>query len=343
MERDLVGGDPDDPELAEELLALVPELLDEGVVGRPSPERLARVAVDVRDHQVDLLLRERIEGRAFLQDPPELQVEALDVRLLRGAVGVAVEHADAAGLEPVRVVDRVGPVVLDHLRVAELGAVVEDEAAEHAPEEARPRELPEHVVHARAGLRGLRVPQERQRQHVVHGHREEDLSADGSDDGVAFGRHDVRMLGEPCDPVGLRPADAASGVRLGLGLPVRSPARSGEGEVMPLRAEQPVVDPAVDRAFRVSREELGVAAHHGDDGLPVPDGWRQHGVHPGDGLVVGADSRARGAERALVVRLRGGCDVVALRQRAVALVLAPVADVRRLREPVARGLAEVGA
>ena len=94
---------------------------------------------------------------------PQVQVEALDVRLLARAVRVAVEHPHAARQEPVRVVLWVGTVVLDHLGVAELGAVVRHDAAEEPSEQFRPRGLPEHVDDAREGLRRLRVPEIRLR------------------------------------------------------------------------------------------------------------------------------------------------------------------------------------
>ena len=78
VQRHLVGGDADDAELREERLALVTVLLDEHVVGRAPAERFARVAVEVRERQCDLFLRERVEGRPFLQDAPEPDVEVLD-------------------------------------------------------------------------------------------------------------------------------------------------------------------------------------------------------------------------------------------------------------------------
>ena len=79
VERDLVRGDADDAELREERPALVTVFLDEHVVGRAPVERLPRIAVEVRQRQRDLLLRERVEGRSLLEDAPELVVEALDV------------------------------------------------------------------------------------------------------------------------------------------------------------------------------------------------------------------------------------------------------------------------
>ena len=76
----------------------------------------------------------------FTKDPADLAVIALHVRLLRRAVGIAVEHADASRHLQRRVVDRVGSVFLDHFGVRELGAVVGEDDAEEFPEDA---ELPE--------------------------------------------------------------------------------------------------------------------------------------------------------------------------------------------------------
>ena len=85
VERDLVRRNADDAERVEERLALRAVPLDEHVVGRPAAERLAGVAVEVREREADLLLRERIEARSLLEDAPQIVVEALDVGLLRGA------------------------------------------------------------------------------------------------------------------------------------------------------------------------------------------------------------------------------------------------------------------
>ena len=96
MQRHLVLRDADDAEPVEEPLPLVAELFDEQVVRDPSSEGGPRIAVQVRHDQVGLLLAERVERDAFLEDAPQVQVEALDVGLLARAVGVAVEHPRAA-------------------------------------------------------------------------------------------------------------------------------------------------------------------------------------------------------------------------------------------------------
>ena len=124
VEGDFVRGDPHDAERVEELPSGLAELLREHVVRGLVVEDSARVARDVAGDEVDVVLRERVEGHAVEEDAPLLAVLALDVRLLRRAVGVAVEQLDAAPREPCRVVLRVGTPVLDHVRVGELRAVV---------------------------------------------------------------------------------------------------------------------------------------------------------------------------------------------------------------------------
>ena len=75
----------------------------------------------MRHHQRDAALREAVErrrlrvGRALREDEADELVVALDVRLLAGGVGVAVEH----GSEPAAV-----GVELDPGGVGELRAVV---------------------------------------------------------------------------------------------------------------------------------------------------------------------------------------------------------------------------
>ena len=49
----------------------------------------------MRECQVHPVLREHVEGRAFLQDAPEHEVEVLDVRLVARAAGIGELHPDA--------------------------------------------------------------------------------------------------------------------------------------------------------------------------------------------------------------------------------------------------------
>lgn len=123
MQRHLARGDAPHAERVEERAPLGPELLHERVVGALPAEGVAGERVDVRHGEVDVLLPERVEGRALLEDAPELDVDALDVGLLRRAVRVAEERLHAARHELRRVVGGVRPVHLDHHRVAELRAV----------------------------------------------------------------------------------------------------------------------------------------------------------------------------------------------------------------------------
>ena len=163
VERDLVVRDPAHAELVEEPLPLLPVLLDEQVVRAPVAERRARVAVDVRHDEVHPVLRERVERDALDEHPADLLVDALDVRLLRGAVRVREPDPDAARLDARGVVVRVGAPVLDHVRVAELRAVVGEYGLEERDEQRRSRDAPQHVEQARRGLRGppARTPRRR--------------------------------------------------------------------------------------------------------------------------------------------------------------------------------------
>ena len=83
MQRHLVLRDADDVEPVEEPLPLVAELFDEHVVRCPSSEGGPRIAVQVRHDQVDLLLAERVERDAFLEDAPQVCVGAPDAAGLR--------------------------------------------------------------------------------------------------------------------------------------------------------------------------------------------------------------------------------------------------------------------
>lgn len=345
VERDLVVRDPAHAELVEELSSGLAVFPDEQVVRAPVAESRARVAVDVRHDEVHPVLREGVERDALDEHPADLLVHALDVRLLRGAVRVREPDPDAARLDARGVVVRVGAPVLDHVRVAELRAVVGVHGPEERDEQRRPRDAPQHVEQARRGLRGPPVSEERERE--ARGreyHRVEDLPADGPDDGVELARHDADMLLEPLPHLADGPSHAALGVGLRL---LRRPrpgaARAGEGLVVPLRAEQSPVDPVVDRAHLRLPERAGVVRDDVAAGLPLADAGRQDRVHRRDGLRAHAHAEAAVDERALVVGLGAGGEVVLLAHRAVALGRAPVADVRGLREARAVRLEEVRA
>ena len=152
------------------------------------------------------------------------------------------------------------------------------------------------------------------------------------------------MLLEPLPHLADGPSHAALGVGLRLLRLLRpAAARAGEGQVVPLRTKQAPVDPVVHRALLHVPERAGVVRDDVADGLPLADAGRQDRVHRRDGLLAHAHAEAAVDERALVVGLRAGGEVVLLAHRAVALGLAPVADVRGLREARAVRLEEVRA
>ena len=339
-ERDLVRRDPDDPELSEERLPLFAERLHELVVGGSVAEDAARVAVDVREREVDLLLRERVERGALREDAPELLVVALDVGLLRGAVGVAEEDPRPPD-ELVRVVDGVGPRELDALGVRELRAVVREDDGEHPPEEPRPRRLPDLVEDARARPRGLRVPQEREHQLRGEHEREEDLPAHRAEDRVELdGLHAVVGVPELAE-LAVGAADPLLRARLRLGLPFLGPALVGRGQVSAGDVEEAFPDVPVDAALPDAPEHVRVAGHDVPDGLPPEDAGRQDAVHVVDPGLPRPDAAPRPPERPAVVGLRRRGDVEALRERAAVYLLAPVADVGGRADPEAGALPEL--
>ena len=183
----------------------------------------------------------------------------------------------------------------------------------------------------------------RERQPAAHHEGEQHLPADGADHGVGLRRHDAGVGLEPFQHLRVGPSDAAPGVGLRHGLPVLPAPRPRVGQVVPPRREEPVRDPSVHGAAHVRGEQPGVGRHDRVHGLSLPDGRGQRLVHLSQGLVVGMHSRAAVDERARVVRMRGGGDVVALPERTVALPFAAVAHVRRAVQARAAGLDEVGA
>ena len=333
VKRHAVGVYPPDAQPLQELAAPLPVERRELVVGGLSVQRRARVAVDVGDHPVDLLLPESVERGPLGHHAADEQVVVLDVRLLRRAVRVAEEHPRAA-LEPRRVVLRVRPEELDHLRVGELRAVVGEDGGEERHEELQPRDVLEHVEDARRRLRGPRVPEEGEHQPAGEHHRVQRLAPGRAHDGVDLHRLHAEVEPEEREVVLVGPPDAALRVCLrDRPALLWRPAAAHEGHVPPLRVEELRVGVVVDAPFAEPVEGLGPRGHHGADRLPsAQDGVLQRGVHVGHHALVGLRPAPCVAEDAPVVGLRGVRDVEALPERAGVLLVAPVADVRRPAE-----------
>ena len=345
-ERDVVRRYAGYPEEGGDVLPVLPR---EEVVGGLVPEAPADVGVDVRHHQRDAALREAVErrrlrvGRALREDEADELVVALDVRLLAGGVGVAVEH----GSEPAAV-----GVELDPGGVGELRAVVREDDREEAREHLSPAVLPvallqgvddglEHLQHA---LARLRVDEER--QHEVEGveeERQQDLPAPGALDGVHL--HDAHpgMLPDELQVVFPRPADAARPVHPVLdALALARLERAGARQVPALRREQPRVHVPVGRLER-EHEAVGVVGHRRVDGLPLRGEVAQQAVAHAQLALGDVRAGAGLGEDGLVGLLRLRVEVVALPQDASALLCASVADERGPLEPPAPLLDERGA
>ena len=344
VEDDALGVDAADAELLQELAPALAVERDERVVRRLPVERRSRGGVDVREHEVDVVLRQRVEGRALDEDPPDLLVVALDVGLLLRVVRVAEEHVRAP-LELRWVVLRVDAVELDHLRVRELRPVVGENDGEERLEELRPRHALEHVEDARRGLRGVRVPEEREHEAAREHQREQDLASDGPDDSVEL--HGLYSEVEREERAVLLVGAPDAALRVGLrdrdgGLVLPRPPGACLDEVGPPHGEEPRVHQPVDGALAEAVELLLRGGHDHADGLPAElDRGEQRVAHVCPLLVGGVGSPARLDERPAVVRLRGVRDVVALPERAGGLPVASVAHVGCVSELQACPLAEV--
>ena len=343
IERHLVRFDFGDAEFVEERLALFAEAFDECLVGRLAAEDAARIAVNVREDEVDVVLIKRIETRAVLKDPADFAVIALHMRLLRRAVGVAIEDADAARDLQRRVVDRIGAVFLDHLGVGEFGSVVGENDMEELPEKLRSCDFPQVVEDAGACLRTLVVAQKSEHDTAGQIDREEHFAADLSDDRVELGVFlDVVCLAEHDElPVGA--SDAAFRVCLRLLRFLLLPAAARLGKVAADDVEEPATDVVVNRAFLDASEDLRVVADDVPDRLPLEDAGRENLVHLLDPFVGRMDSALRIVKGAGVVRLRAVGRIDTLHHRTGREVLAAVADVRLVGEFLAFAFDEVRA
>lgn len=139
-------------------------------------------AVDVAHDQVDVGLGEAVEGDSVLEDAADVAVGALDVGLLRGAVGVGVEHPNGA-------VGRSegGDGLLDAGRIGELASVVGEDDREEPLEQLGPRDAPEDAEEARGCVGGPPPAQEGEHEAAGQPDGEEDLASDAPDDGVDLG------------------------------------------------------------------------------------------------------------------------------------------------------------
>src|SRR5574344_1451777 len=344
MKRHLVSGDLADAELLEQLPSGFTVLFAEEVDRRAVSERRLVHAVDVRHDEADPVLVERVEARSLHEHAADVLVDSLDVGLLRRAVRVGVPETDAARQELRRIVLGIGTVAFDHHGVGELDAVVPQGREEQRAEEFGSRDFPEHVEDARAGLCRLCVAEECKRQpRVGEDHREEDLSADRSDDGVDLAGHDPRILLEPFAQLLDGPSDAALRVGLDLHFLAFRLASAEERQVMPLREEQTPVDPVVDGARLHALEEFGVARDDVAHGLALLDAEGDDRVHISERLVVDADAETARVQDSGVVGLHSRGAVVLLAERAAGFAFASVADVGRLRPARATGLEETRA
>ena len=340
VERHLVGGDLHDAETVEEPAPVVPVGLHELVVGRGVAEREAGVAVDVREGDVDVVLVEAVEARALDEDAPQFLVVALDVRLLRGAVRVAVEDPRPRD-EPERVV--VGPRVLGHDGVGERGPVVLEDRGEELHEQRPPGDAVEHVDDARPRLGGLALLVEGEHELALELDREEDAAPDPALERVGLGDPDALVLLLPEDEEVVRPPDAALRVRLRLDGLLRGPAHARKREVSAPDVEDARLDVGVDRLLAQAAELVRVRDDDVPDGLALAEPVLDGDVHFLDLLVRGVDALAALVELRVAVGLRDLGDVELLRQGADALILASIADERGRDEAVAGARLELGA
>ena len=311
IERHLVGGNSCDAETFKELAALVAVFLHEFVVGRGVVERGARVAVDVRQHQTDVVLVDQVEVRSLDEDAPELLVDAFDARLLRRAVRIAVEDLGARD-ELVRVVVRAG--VLGHHGIGERGAVVLEDAREELHEQRPSSDTVEHVDDPRPRLGGFALLMEGEDETALKDQREQDTSADLPLERVGLDDLDAGILHLPVDEELVCASDTA--FRIGLRDDVLRPrlAHAGVGKVTASHVEETASDVGVDGLLAHVRERLGVGDHDVPDGLVLLEPVLQCLVHLRERRVARVHALARVVQLRFAIGLRVLREVVFLRQ-----------------------------
>ena len=290
---------------------------------RAQPSELhPRIAVHVREDEVQVLLREVVEAHALDQDLPHLDVVALDASLLPGLAGIAVEH-------PAVLRER-----LERLGIAELRPPVAEQDPEHhrvLHVEERRMDLRDRVVH---GLGVLVVEQDAEHHHRLHvEERHDDLAALASLKRVhlrdAPDRELVRdeELHEVLEatPLAARLVDL---VLAGLALPRPDHARTGLVSPLALR-ESPLVHVPVERPQ--AAVEAGPVRRVGhEDRTPVLQSLLDQAVVAPELLARDERPRVRRAPELAGLLVRDLGRVVGVQARAPVDIRAVVADVRGL-------------
>ena len=257
-------------------------------------------------------------------------MEAFYVRLLRRAVWIGEPYLDTARSQFRRIVLRIRTEALYHVRVAEFCTVVGEDCGEKLAEKLCASLLPERIEDSGAGIRSLPFSQETERKRAFReDHREENLSADGSDDGIQFAGDDIFVFLEPLAHFGDCPANATLCVSFRLRLRFWLAASSRKWQVVSFCAEKPGFNPSVDSAASVVFESAFVRIHNGGYGLSFADGRREYVIHIPDVVVGRMDAGSRQPKFRLITGLCGRGDIELLFQRTDPFLLAAIADKRR--------------
>ncbi len=289
---------------------------------------VADVGVDVREREVRLLLRERVERDALGEDLADDLVVALDLGLLVGVHRVAEE--DPRPALPVL-------VELDAGGVRELRSAVGEDHGEEPREELRAEFRVKAVEHRRDAFRALVGDEDPDHEPRVEPVERQEADAPRTpDDEVHVDGADVGMLREELPVVLVGAPDVAARLDLVLvflreRLP--RPHRAGALEVAALRGEDAVVDVALDGAL-VAGELRRVGDADVVDGLPVPDLRGDEFVEVVQLALVQRRALAVFAQDPAVVAVRAAGVVDELALVAALHAGAAVADLRGPGEPV---------
>ena len=257
-------------------------------------------------------------------------MEAFYVRLLRRAVWIGEPYLDTARSQFRRIVLRIRTEALYHVRVAEFSTVIGKDCGEKLAEKLCTSLLPEHIEDSGAGIRSLPFSQETERKRAIREyHREKNLPADGSDDGINLAGDDIFVFLEPLAHFGDSPANATLCVSFRLRLRFWLAASSRKWQVVSFCAEKPGFNPSVDSAASVVFESAFVRIHNGGYGLSFANGRREYVVHLPDVVVGRMDAGSSQPKLRLITGLSGRGNIELLFQRTDPFLLAAIADKRR--------------
>lgn len=329
--NDVVRFDLADIELRQNI---IPVDEAEQLVGRPTVQLSSFVGVDMRKHEVNILLLKVVKASAFRQDAPDKFVGDFDAALLIRGAGVAVE--DQAAEFPV-------PAALNRGGVTELTAAIRQDDREKLAVGFSAENGVQFVKDRLNRSGGVGVPQEAEEQVAVgEEYRQEHLPSLSPNDRIHLDHRHIGIVGDKLHIVLISTTVITVTVNLFIGVLPPGPHTDDAGTIHLVSVKGAGIQKIVNGLLAV--HQLVCIAHTDVvDGLAVLDKRGNDFVDALQFLRRDSKSVPGGRELLSVALICCVRFVLKLPQRAVLAFLAAVTDIGRLGDLAAYLLLKVGA